>query len=71
MQLAVVGTAERDGELIADLLSQPAGLGKAQVMRIAGVPAAHQAWLFDDEAQVLPIALPRHLRQGNGVIALA
>jgi hypothetical protein len=59
VQLAVMGAAERDGELVTDLLSQPAGLGKAQVMRIAGVPAAHQAWLFDDEAQVLPIALPR------------
>jgi hypothetical protein len=29
------------------------------MMRITWLPAAHQAWLFDDEAQVLPIALPR------------
>jgi hypothetical protein len=54
-----MGTAERDGELIADLLSETAGLGKAQVMRIGWLPATHQAWLLDDEAQVLPIALPR------------
>ncbi|WP_194462878.1 hypothetical protein [Bradyrhizobium sp. CCBAU 53340] len=32
------------------------GLGKAQMMRIAGLPAAHQAWLFDDEAEMLAIA---------------
>jgi hypothetical protein len=71
MQLAVAGTAERDGELIADLLSEPAGLGEAQMMPIAWLPAADQAWLFDDEAQVLPIALLRHLWQGNGVVAVA
>lgn len=72
MQLTVMGTTERDGELIADLLSVPAGLGKAQMMRIAGLPAAHQAWLFDDEAQVLPIALPRDLwQEDEGLVALA
>jgi hypothetical protein len=28
------------------------------------------AWLFDDEAQVLPIALPRDLWQEGVVVAL-
>ena len=50
MQLTVMSPAEQDGELIADLLSEPAGLGNAQMVRIAGLPAANQAWLFDDEA---------------------
>jgi hypothetical protein len=72
VQLTVMGTAERDGELVADLLSEPARLGKAQVMRIAWLPAADQAWLFDDEAQVLPIALPRYLwQEDEGPVALA
>ena len=71
MQLAVVGPAERDGELITDLLPEPAGLGKAQMMRIAWLPAADQAWLFDDEAQMLPIALPRCLwQEDEGIVAL-
>lgn len=70
MQLAVMGAAERDGELATDLLSEPAGLGKAQMMRIAGLPAAHQAQLFDDEAEKLAVALPRDLWQDDGVVAV-
>jgi len=33
--------------------------------------AAHQAWLFDDEAQVLSITLPRELWHDGGVVAVA
>jgi hypothetical protein len=40
MQLAVMGTAEGYDELVTDLLSESARLGKAQVMRIARLPAA-------------------------------
>jgi hypothetical protein len=43
----------------------------AQVMRIARLPAADEAWLFDDEAQVFPIVLPHHLWQDNGIVAVA
>jgi hypothetical protein len=39
MQLAVMGTAERNGELILDLLSESARLGKAQMMWVAWLPA--------------------------------
>jgi hypothetical protein len=69
-----MGTAERDGELIANLLSEPAGLGKAQMMRIAGLPAADGARLFDDEAQSQRSKRPRaiaetwrRLESGSGI----
>jgi hypothetical protein len=72
MQLAMMDPAERDGELVTNLLSEPAGLCKAEVMRIAWLPAADEARLFDDEAQVLPIALPRDLwHEDEGLVALA
>jgi hypothetical protein len=71
MQLAVMGTAEGDDELVTDLLSESARLGKAQVMRIAGLPAADEAGLLVNKAQVLPIALSRYLWQDNGVVAMA
>ena len=56
VQLAVVGAAERHGKFIADLLRQPAGLGKAKVMGIAGLPPADQAGLPGNKAQVLLVA---------------
>jgi hypothetical protein len=71
MQLAVLGTAVRNEELVTDLLSESARLGKAQVMRIARLPAADEAWLLGNKAQVLPIALPRDFWQDGGVVAEA
>jgi hypothetical protein len=38
MQIAVVGPAERDCELIAHLEAERPGLGKAQMMRVCGLP---------------------------------
>ena len=70
MQLAVMGTAEGYDELVTDLLSESARLGKAQVMRIARLPAADEAGLLGNKAQVLPIALPRYLWQDNGIVAV-
>jgi hypothetical protein len=40
-------------------------------MRIARLPAADEAWLLGNKAQVLPIALPRDLWQDGGVVAEA
>ena len=39
MQLAVMGPAEGDGELITDLLSKTVRLGKAQMMRVTWLVA--------------------------------
>jgi hypothetical protein len=48
MHLAMMTTAERDRELIANLSPQSRGLCKPEMMRIGGTPAANQAWLFGD-----------------------
>ncbi len=52
-----MGAAQRHRKLVAHLLPQAAGLGKAEVVRVAGLPAADQAGLLGDETQVLPVAL--------------
>jgi hypothetical protein len=39
MQLAVMGPAEGDGELITDLLSKTVRLGRAQMMRVTWLVA--------------------------------
>ena len=45
MQLLMVITAERHGELIADFKTQRSGLSKAQMVRIGRQTPADQAWL--------------------------
>src|SRR3954454_20866672 len=45
VQRPVMGAAERDGELIADLAAEGAGLCKSQVVRVAGLPPADEARL--------------------------
>jgi hypothetical protein len=62
MQLAVMGMAARDEELVTDLLSESPQLGKA---------AADEATLLGNKAQVLPIALPRDFWQDGGAVAEA
>jgi len=44
--LAMVSATQRDGELIADLTTERAALGKAQVVDIGGLPAADQPGRF-------------------------
>ena len=45
VNFAMMNTAERDGELIADFEAQGSRLGKPQVMRIGRLPAADEAGL--------------------------
>ena len=45
MQLPVMTAAEGHGELVADFEADGSGLGKPQVMRIAGLPAADETGL--------------------------
>ena len=45
VQFAMMATAERYGEFVADFKTQSSGLGKPQVMRIGRLPAADQAGL--------------------------
>jgi hypothetical protein len=52
MQLLVMGAAQRDGELVADLATQGARLGELQVVGIARRLLADEAGLFADKQQV-------------------
>ena len=45
MQLPMMTAAERNGELVADFEADGSGLGKPQVMRIGGLPAADETGL--------------------------
>ena len=59
VKFAVMRPAQWHGELVTDLLSKSPRLRKAQMMRVAGLPATDEAGLFGDEAQVLSISLPQ------------
>jgi len=51
MQFTVMRPAERHRKFIADLLSEPALLRKAQMVRVAGLSAADEAGLPGHKAQ--------------------
>src|SRR5947209_14680925 len=53
----MVPSAERDSELVTDLATQGAGLGKSKMVRVRGLAAAHEARLLGDIAKVLPVAI--------------
>ena len=52
MHRIMVQRAERHGELIADLLGEPAALGKGQVMGMAGKFLADQTGFAGDQRQM-------------------
>src|SRR5438552_2905664 len=56
MQLAMMDSADRNGELVAHASSECTWLCKREVMRIGGYAAAHKAGLPEHEPAVLPIA---------------
>src|SRR6185369_11958162 len=53
VNFAMMQPTNRHRELITHLAPKRWGLGKAQVMRVGGCAAAHQAWLARDEAAML------------------
>src|ERR1700723_3666629 len=56
VEFAMIAAAERDGELVADLSAKCPALGEAQVVGVAGLPAADQAGLRRDEPEVIAVA---------------
>src|SRR4051812_29297343 len=60
--------AQRHRVLVTDLLAKTMRLGKAHMVRIAGLAPADEARLLGDKAQVLPIALPPQLWQGRAPV---
>jgi hypothetical protein len=64
MKLAVVDPTNRDGELIADSVSECTRLHKRQMVRIRRRPAAYKARLPGHELPVLLIAQANRFAQG-------
>src|SRR6516165_6324433 len=63
VQLAMVDTAKRDSEFVADLAAEGARLHETEMVRIAGQPTAHQTRQGRDEVEVFFVAdPPRPLR---------
>jgi hypothetical protein len=58
VQLAMVDTAKRDSEFVADLAAEGARLHETEMMRIAGLPTAHQTRQGRDEVEVFFVADP-------------
>ena len=58
----MMAATQRNGEFIADLAPKCTSLGKAQVVRIAGSPAADKTRLLSDMPDVLAIAHPARTR---------
>ena len=65
MQLAVVRTAQRDREFVADLEAETAGLRKPQMVRVTGLAAADEAGLFRNEPQMLLVPQPSGFWEGQ------
>ena len=65
VQFAVMGATQRDREFITDLQPQAARLREAQMMRIAGLPAAHETGLLGYELKVRLVAQPTRQRKAK------
>src|SRR6516165_10046847 len=63
MQLTVMTSAERNGELIAHLQPDSSGLGEAQVMRVGRLPATDKTRLCGHKLQMGLVTQPLWLGQ--------
>ena len=60
--------AQRHGEFVADLAAKRPALRKAQVMRIRRLAAANQTRLLGHESDMVAVANPARLGQGQGAL---
>jgi hypothetical protein len=60
--------AERDGELVTDLAAEGFGLREPDVVGIARLGTAHEAWLRSDVPKVILVADPPRLLQNQGAL---
>src|SRR5262249_51624697 len=65
VHLAMMHPAERHCELIAHLAAESAGLRKAKMMRVGGLPSADQAGLPGDEFEVFLVPVSARLTDGE------
>jgi hypothetical protein len=63
VDFAMVSTAQRDSELIADLATERPALREAEVMGIRRLSAANQARVPSDEFDVISITNPAWLKE--------
>src|SRR5215469_6855104 len=63
VDLAMMRSTERDGELIADFATEGTQLREAQVMRVRRSPPANQARLVHDMPHMVAIAKATRLRE--------
>ena len=68
VELAVMGTAEGDGELIADLTAESLGLGEADVMGVGRGGATENARLRCDVAEMVLVAEATGFAEGEGAL---
>src|SRR5580700_6922817 len=61
----MMGATERDCELVADPAAQGLGLHESEVMGVARLPPAHEAWLRSHDLQMGAIAVAARLAQGK------
>ncbi len=66
MNLAVVGSAQRHGELVACFAAERFDLGKAQMVRITGPAAADQTGLLGDEFEMRLVPDPARFGEPQG-----
>jgi hypothetical protein len=68
MKLAMMPSAQRDGEFIADLAPECAALREAKVVGITGLTAADQTRLLSHMPDVLAIPHSAWLRERQGAL---
>src|SRR5690242_4683342 len=61
----MMGAAERHGIFVAHLTAERPLLSKAQVVRVAGLAAAHEAGLAGHKLEVRLVAAPARLTYGE------
>jgi hypothetical protein len=61
MVVAVMRSAKRHGEFVADLSSYRPRLRKAEMVGVGGTSAANQTWMRCDEFEMALVAMPARL----------
>src|ERR1700690_2888278 len=64
----MMGTAEWDGELVADLAAERFWLSEADVVGVGGEGTTDQAWLRGDVAEMILVAKATRLAEGQGAL---
>ena len=68
MDLAMVSSAQRDRELVADFAAKRPALGETQMVGVTGLSAADQTCAPGDEFDVLSVANPPRLRDSQNAL---